>query len=138
MRPSLILVILRKKCPYSESSVVILVIWNILNKIDTKLIIIQKIIQNCFKDLVCFNGNSYITCYRRLRNDRNPSFMKELFYWSPNVSPGKDNLQIYSQNTIKTEAKSLTPLGGLEFSSYKKRLFSFQIIVNYVIFHFNN
>ena len=64
--------------------------------------------------------------------------MKELFYWSPNLPPKKDNLQIYSQNTIKIEAKSLTSLGGLEFSSFKKRLFSFQVIVNYVTFHFNN
>ena len=36
----------------------------------------------------------------------NPVFMKDIFYYSPNVSRKKHNLYIHTQNTTKFENKN--------------------------------
>ena len=39
----------------------------------------------------------------KTRSNLNPAFMKDIFYYSPNVTHKKHNLYIHTQNTAKSE-----------------------------------
>ena len=49
------------------------------------------------------------TVYETLKtlNNLNPVFMKDVFHYSPHVTPKKHNLYIHTQNTTKFGNKSL-------------------------------